>query len=184
MGDAPEDRYDSRNKIDIQVAERLREIRRARGIATDDLVKYLGISADQIAKYETCYNRLSVGTLYVLSEYLGVPVTMFFPDFGKVGTADKSSLRLAQLLSLFEAIPCLELQQAVLTTSRSLKSGIGVEAAAGKVGLSETMSFEWPMATEIVSQSLVTADKLPGRQQEGRQRRRTASRRADRSGET
>ena len=72
--------------VDIYVASRLRERRIVLGIGQQKLAAALGLSFQQIYKYERGANRISAGRLYDLSKVLDVPVTFFFE-----GIADRST---------------------------------------------------------------------------------------------
>lgn len=59
---------------------KLREIRTFRGVNQPSLADHLGISYQQIQKYETCEDKIPVSRLYEMSKFLKVPITCFFPD--------------------------------------------------------------------------------------------------------
>jgi transcriptional regulator with XRE-family HTH domain len=61
------------NPIDIHVGQRLRLRRTLLGEA-------VGITFQQLQKYERGANRISASRLFNLSQVLGVPVTFFFDD--------------------------------------------------------------------------------------------------------
>lgn len=68
--------------IDTYVGKRIRLRRNVLGMSQDSLAKRLGLTFQQIQKYEKGTNRVSAGRLYVLAHLLGVPVEYFFkgPD--------------------------------------------------------------------------------------------------------
>lgn len=65
-------------EIDARVGDRIRRRRILMGLTQDQLGEALGISYQQIQKYETGANRVSVGRLYLISEKLGVNPGWFF----------------------------------------------------------------------------------------------------------
>ncbi len=71
--------------VNIHVASRLRERRIVLGISQQKLAAALGLSFQQVYKYERGPNRISAGRLYDLGKVLGVPLTFFFD-----GIADRS----------------------------------------------------------------------------------------------
>ncbi|GIX16885.1 MAG: transcriptional regulator [Rhodothalassiaceae bacterium] len=77
-------------EIDAFVGRRIRERRLAAGITQQELAAALGLSYQQVQKYENGSNRISAGRLYVLARLLGADVTDFFPrdPFGRLGEAD------------------------------------------------------------------------------------------------
>lgn len=63
--------------IDRQVAARLRAQRLASGLTQSELGRRLGVTFQQVQKYENGSNRLTAGKLVMLSEMLNVPVDHF-----------------------------------------------------------------------------------------------------------
>jgi DNA-binding XRE family transcriptional regulator len=66
------------NAIDRHVAFRLRSRRREAGITQEMPANALGVSFQQVQKYEEGINRISAGALYQLAITLEVPVQYFF----------------------------------------------------------------------------------------------------------
>jgi len=64
--------------IDIHVGLRLRERRIELGMSQPKLAAALGITFQQLYKYENAKNRISASRLYLFSKALSVPVTCFF----------------------------------------------------------------------------------------------------------
>lgn len=64
--------------IENHVAGRIRLRRGLLGMSQSDLAKALGITFQQVQKYERGSNRVSVGKLYRLADILDVPLTFFF----------------------------------------------------------------------------------------------------------
>jgi transcriptional regulator with XRE-family HTH domain len=64
--------------IDSHVSARLGFRRKELGITQSALANKLGLSFQQVQKYEKGTNRISAGILYELSEALAVPVGFFF----------------------------------------------------------------------------------------------------------
>ena len=68
--------------IDEHVGRRIREFRKAQGISQHDLGKALGLTFQQVQKYERGTNRVSCSKLWQIAEYLQVETSDFFPDRG------------------------------------------------------------------------------------------------------
>ncbi len=68
------------NPIDIHVGARVRLRRNLFGLSQTDLGKMLGITFQQIQKYERGVNRISASRLFNLSRVLDVPISFFFED--------------------------------------------------------------------------------------------------------
>lgn len=64
--------------IDLQVARHLRAARLERGISQEQAAETVGVSFQQIQKYEKGTNRISAGKLFELSELYGKPIQWFF----------------------------------------------------------------------------------------------------------
>lgn len=67
------------NAVDIYVGEQLRLIRRANNVTQEELAHAVGLTFQQIQKYEKGYNRIAAGRLYYVAEFFNVPVTDFYP---------------------------------------------------------------------------------------------------------
>ena len=66
------------NDMDRIVGENVRQLRLERGYTLAELASFLGISHQQLQKYETASNRISAGMLFELSKLLWVPVDSLF----------------------------------------------------------------------------------------------------------
>jgi len=66
------------NCADKLVAKRIRTIRLVKGLSQQQIAQALGVSIQQVQKYEKGANRISSGKLYDLAKFLGMPITCFF----------------------------------------------------------------------------------------------------------
>ena len=64
--------------IDRLVAERMRHRRRMLGMTQQNLARTIGVSYQQLNKYETGENRISVGKLHQIAQALAVGIGYFF----------------------------------------------------------------------------------------------------------
>ncbi|TNE65987.1 MAG: XRE family transcriptional regulator [Alphaproteobacteria bacterium] len=87
--------------IDISVGERLRAIRRQRGLTQSELGGTLGLTFQQIQKYERGANRISASRLALLANALAVPVGAFFED-GDTAGIDRNEDEIQELVTCFE----------------------------------------------------------------------------------
>jgi transcriptional regulator with XRE-family HTH domain len=85
----------SANDIDEHVGARLRKRRMARGLSQGALAAILGVSFQQLHKYETGENRISVSRLYQLCLVLDVPLDWFFEGLVATSEAGKRPSELA-----------------------------------------------------------------------------------------
>ena len=66
--------------IDVHVGSRVRMRRKLLGMSQEKLGKALGLTFQQIQKYEKGANRIGSSRLYKLSHIMDVPVGYFFED--------------------------------------------------------------------------------------------------------
>ena len=66
--------------IDVHVGSRVRLRRTLLGMSQDKLGKALGLTFQQVQKYERGANRIGSSRLYKLSQILEVPVSFFFEE--------------------------------------------------------------------------------------------------------
>ncbi len=64
--------------VDVEVGHRIRIQRLARGMSQTALANHLGVTFQQVQKYEKGVNRVGAGRLTRIAEVLGVPVNTFF----------------------------------------------------------------------------------------------------------
>ena len=68
------------NPVDVHVGARLRVRRTLLGMSQTTLGEAIGLSFQQMQKYEKGANRISASRLFVLSRVLDVPIAYFFDD--------------------------------------------------------------------------------------------------------
>ena len=82
VGDAP--RYGRGtgipNPIDVHVGKRIRMRRLFLGMNQETLANALGLTFQQVQKYEGGANRVSASRLSAMADILGVPIAFFFGD--------------------------------------------------------------------------------------------------------
>lgn len=66
--------------VDIHVGARLALAMKLRSLSRRELASRLGVSYQQIQKYEAADNRISASKLWELSEAMQLPVSWFFED--------------------------------------------------------------------------------------------------------
>ena len=75
------------NPIDIHVGSRVRLRRMMLGMSQEKLGESLGITFQQIQKYEKGTNRVSASRLQGIARLLSVPVSYFFEDLAAADVA-------------------------------------------------------------------------------------------------
>lgn len=76
----PVSRTGKPNPIDIHVGRRVRLCRTLVGLSQEELGEAVGLTFQQIQKYERGTNRISASRLYAFSHVLDMPVPYFFED--------------------------------------------------------------------------------------------------------
>ncbi len=66
------------NPVDVAVGRRMRDRRKTLGISQETLAAALGITFQQVQKYEGGANRVSASKLYAAARALNTPVESFF----------------------------------------------------------------------------------------------------------
>src|SRR5476651_1325420 len=66
------------NPVDIQVGNRVRIRRMLIGMSQERLGDLLGLTFQQVQKYEKGVNRIGAGRLYEVARILNVPVNFFY----------------------------------------------------------------------------------------------------------
>ena len=88
--------------IDKQVGSQVRSRRLALGMSQSKLADAVGLTFQQIQKYEKGANRISASRLQQFSNILGVPVPYFFQDSPsprKMKSADPAMALLSEFIS-------------------------------------------------------------------------------------
>lgn len=69
------------NPVDVHVGDRLRSRRNLLGVSQERLADAVGITFQQVQKYERGTNRISASRLWQFSKILNVSISYFFEDF-------------------------------------------------------------------------------------------------------
>jgi transcriptional regulator with XRE-family HTH domain len=70
------------NPIDAQVGNRVRIRRMLIGMSQERLGNLLGLTFQQVQKYEKGVNRIGAGRLFEIARILGVPIDFFYDGVG------------------------------------------------------------------------------------------------------
>ena len=76
------------NPVDVSVGGRIRLRRRLLKVSQERLAYDLGLTPQQVQKYERAKNGVSASRLYQIARSLGAPVAYFFEDLSDPGQAD------------------------------------------------------------------------------------------------
>lgn len=137
----------SASEVDRLVGDRIRRRRILMGLTQDQLGESLGISYQQIQKYETGANRVSAGRLYLIASRLDVSPGWFFDpvksdassdDFDELG----SSRLLMEFVRSFARIKDERLKSVLVSLVRAMADDEEVGALTNGNGASaETSNY-------------------------------------------
>jgi transcriptional regulator with XRE-family HTH domain len=108
--------------VDHLVGARLRERRTMLGWTQKELAERIGITYQQLHKYEEGVNRISAARLFRCAQELHTPIDFFFQDMGgeathPLGARQRRALSLSRA---FNEIPEAHLQRALTDLARML----------------------------------------------------------------
>ena len=82
--------------VDVHVGRRLRLKRTILGLSQEAIGKAIGVTFQQIQKYERGINRMGASRLYDFSRSLGVPVSYFFEGYGDYANDEMEQYALSE----------------------------------------------------------------------------------------
>ena len=115
---------------DIEIGRKIRALRLQRGLSQSGLAEGIGLTFQQVQKYEKGTNRVSAGRLQRIAELLNVPVTFFYGGMGmrtKKHDAENAGIALVQtkgamrLLRSYSDIPSRGTKYALVVIAESLR---------------------------------------------------------------
>lgn len=92
------------NPIDIQVGNRVRIRRMLIGMSQERLGDLLGLTFQQVQKYEKGVNRIGAGRLYEVSRILNVPVDFFYEGVASSSPEGESAPPVMEFVSSGEGL--------------------------------------------------------------------------------
>jgi transcriptional regulator with XRE-family HTH domain len=116
------------NPIDVHVGSRLKLRRTMIGMTQEKLGEQLGVTFQQIQKYEKGANRIGASRLQEISRILDVPVAYFFEDAGRSGLApvpDGAQAALAEFGFAEEGPEPFDVEGASAGEARALAKAFG-----------------------------------------------------------
>jgi transcriptional regulator with XRE-family HTH domain len=100
----------SRDPRDADIARRVRALRLQRGFSQTALGSALGVTFQQVQKYESGSNRISAGRLYRIAEVLEAPIPFFYAsdeerrnDTEPLGGIESDFLQISTAMRLMRA---------------------------------------------------------------------------------
>ena len=118
------------SKLDVAVGWRVRNLRERSGISQAAMARRLGVSFQQLQKYESGKNRISAGRLKMVAELLDLPMDSFFlgeytekeAENGVYPTVKefRDSVDGLELMRAFRRIPSPQTRERVLALVKTL----------------------------------------------------------------
>lgn len=104
------------NSTDVDVGRLVRVHRMARGLSQTDLAIRIGVTFQQVQKYEVGANRISMGRLTRIARVLGVTVTYLLAGSRQAAprASSKDEAKLAEATRMLGGIGALRLLKAFL----------------------------------------------------------------------
>jgi transcriptional regulator with XRE-family HTH domain len=115
--------------VDQLVGQNIRIFRSAKGLSQTELGTAVGVTFQQIQKYEKGVNRVGSSRLAMIAEVLGVPVSRFFdneamasdgPVAGAVVTDLLTSPYAVPMLQAFAKLPSDKMRRSLVTLAESI----------------------------------------------------------------
>ena len=106
-------------QIDNRIGQHIREIRESQFLSRKEVASRLGITHQQLHKYEAGLNRIAASRLMALCTALGLAITQFFEGIEQTGPVPVTvpEMELARQIGLLEDV---EVQAALKGLVRSL----------------------------------------------------------------
>ncbi|MGQ0682149.1 helix-turn-helix domain-containing protein [Bradyrhizobium sp.] len=112
------------NSSDGQLGESIRAHRLILGMSQSELAKQLGVSFQQVQKYEKGTNRIGAGRLPQIAEIFDVPITTLFGDYADISRG-KGKGRAAPAKLITDATVLKLLTAYADISDRSIRSCLG-----------------------------------------------------------
>lgn len=113
-------------KIDQHIGERIYSLRLAKGLSRQQLAGVIGVTHQQLQKYEKGINRISIGRLVLIAKALDKNIDYFYEGIERTDNAEpiltKHQRMCIEVSRNFMKIHSSEHQQAVNALIRSLIS--------------------------------------------------------------
>ena len=117
--------------LELAIGARMRTRRRQLGLSQSDLADKLGVSFQQVQKYERGANRVAASTLVAASQALGTTVSWLVGEESSGRDDDEDVFRALarpgalEILQAFNAVPDVPARTALLALAREMASSSG-----------------------------------------------------------
>lgn len=122
------------NQYDLLVGQRIKQLRKIKKLTQKDVANALGVSFQQVQKYEKGIDRISFQRIYTLSQYMQVEIPEFLTLFKqanaglwdntqahlKAGNDSGSQKETEELLQIYYSLPNLDIRKNLLEFIKSM----------------------------------------------------------------
>lgn len=119
-------------EIDRTIGRLIKELRRIKNMSREELAKLIGVTHQQLQKYEKGTNRITAGRLFAIANALGKPLHFFYQEVsaevGKPVLEDPVNYRKSmEVMRNFMKIRNVEHQNAINVLIRKLANAQSTE---------------------------------------------------------
>jgi transcriptional regulator with XRE-family HTH domain len=116
---------------DVEIGQKIRALRLERGLSQSTLADGIGLTFQQVQKYEKGTNRVSAGRLQRIADRLNIPITFFYGGMGtraKKRAPDNAGLAFLQtkgavrLMRAYSEISSRATKYALVVLAESLRN--------------------------------------------------------------
>lgn len=118
------------NPVDEQIGRQIRSLRKSKAFTEEDLASRIGVSSQQVRRYERGTSRASLGRLSLIADALGAPLSALFdgcaspsPGNDNIPAANLTAKQGLILLKHFHSIQDNNLRCRALEFVEALASG-------------------------------------------------------------
>ena len=109
-----------KSSTDSIIGQNLRAIRVSKGLTQKNLAEALGLTFQQVQKYEKGSNRISASTLLKVADYVDEPLSSFFTGTqpalnNKIENPENINREFYELFAIFQKIPDKDVKKSLKT---------------------------------------------------------------------
>ncbi len=115
------------NQIDIEIGRNLKRVRHEHGLSQTNLGHMIGVTFQQVQKYETGVNRIAASRLVEIAQVLKIDVKEILPSLKQPDDMrdPKISKQATQLMQMFHSIPVPALRNTIFRLVQEIASKAG-----------------------------------------------------------
>jgi transcriptional regulator with XRE-family HTH domain len=130
--------------IDVQIGQKIKAMRRARDLSQEALAEKIGVTFQQVQKYENGANRVSVSKLHAIAAALAVDVQALVGDLLQTGKSNWQALERAAFTATPEGARLIDTFLALSPHQQRMSFGMMTALAECRRALKEDPSSGEP----------------------------------------